>query len=410
MPADRPELDAAAARAVAAEAFSPCGTALWGLEAERIVYRREDLAARVPYSELCPLAGLMPGSGRVTLEPGGQVEISTAPAPDLDTALDALAADTAELDIRLRGMGLWAADLPVDAERPPRRILALPRYQAMEAYFDAAGGAGRWMMCNTAALQVNLSHDPADPGRRWQVMHAIAPLLVATFASSPGLDSAGRPWASLRQGIWQALDPGRTRAPRRAGRPEQAWADYVLAADVMLIRRPDQALPVRPGMPFAHWLHAGHPAGWPTVDDLRYHMSTLFPPIRPRGWLEIRVLDALPAAVREVAVLTVAAAARAEIAGELLARLPDTGAWWLPAARLGLADDQLAAAAALLFEITAKAMPLVTSRPERIAAVAEYRGNHVARRLQPWGGNIGHTRLGRTLVPQLDSRPLASVA
>ena len=409
MPACQRELDSDAARGIAAEAFAPAGTRQWGVEAERIVYLVGDPAGRVPYAELCPLQGLLPSGSRVTLEPGGQVEISTAPAPDLDAVLDGLATDTAELDAQLSSRGLRAVDRALDTARPPWRVLAQPRYQAMEAFFDGWGSAGRWMMCNTAALQVNLSHDPACSSRRWKVMHVIAPVLLATFANSPGLDRARRSWASLRQGIWQALDPARTCPPCLTGPPAEAWADYVLAADVMVITTGDGAIAMAPGMPFARWLREGHPAGWPTADDLRYHMTTLFPPVRPRGWLEIRVIDALPPRIREVAVLTVAAAAQEELAEELLGRLPDTRSWWSAAARAGLADDQLASAAATLFGITAKALPLVTSRPDRIEAVANYRSSHVLRRAQPWGGRITDAVLGLTQVPELDRLTLSAV-
>jgi glutamate--cysteine ligase len=408
MPALRPELDAHAARSVAAEAFLPAGRGLWGVEAERIVYRTDDPAVRVPPAELRLAGGPLPRSGRVTLEPGGQVEISTAPATDLDEVLDALQADIAELDRRLARAGLRAADCPLDAERPPQRVLTLPRYRAMEAFFDSAGPAGRWMMCNTAAVQVNLSHDPADPSRRWRVMHAIAPVLLAVFANSPGVDCGGRSWASLRQGIWSALDPGRTQAPDPAVPAARAWADYVLAADVMMIRVADEAVDVGPGLSFACWVRDGHPVGWPTADDLRYHMTTLFPPIRPRGWLEIRVIDALPPQVREIAVLIVAAAAQPQAAAALLRLLPDTTSWWLPAARLGLAHGGLAAAADALFEIADQTLPLVTHRPSRITAVREYRNSHVRHRRQPWDG-VMDPLPGRTRVPDLGHRRLLGV-
>ncbi len=409
MPTCQAELDVDTARGVTAEAFVAAGTRRCGLEVERIVHRVSDPAERVPYAELCSLEGLLPSGSRVTLEPGGQVEISTAPAPDLDALLDGLATDTAELDARLSSRGLRAVDRALDIARPPQRVLAQPRYQAMEAFFDALDDTGRWMMCNTAALQINLSHDPAGSSRRWQVLHAIAPVLLATFANSPGLDGARRSWASLRQGIWQTIDPARTSAPCLTGPPGRAWADYVLAADVMMIRTGRDAIAVPPGLPFARWLEQGHPAGWPTADDLRYHMTTLFPPVRPRGWLEIRVIDALPPQVREIAVLTVAAAAEEEVAGELLRRLPDTRSWWPAAARAGLADDQLASAAATLFDITARALHRLTSRPDRIRAVMDYRSSHVLPRVQPWGGSMADADLDLTGVPELDGMTLARV-
>jgi glutamate--cysteine ligase len=409
MPSCQAELDLDTARSLIAEAFVAVGTRRWGLEVERIVHRVGHPADRVPYAELSSLEGLLPSGSRVSLEPGGQIELSTAPTQDLDALLDGLATDTAELDSRLSSRGLRAVDRALDIARLPQRVLARPRYQAMEAFFDARGGAGRWMMCNTAALQINLSHDPADSSRRWQVLHAIAPVLLATFANSPGLDRAGRSWASLRQGIWQTIDPARTCAPCLTGPPRRAWADYVLAADVMMIRTGGDAIAVPPGLPFARWLRQGHPAGWPTADDLRYHMTTLFPPVRPRGWLEIRVIDALPPHIREIAVLTVAAAAQEERAGELLRRLPDTRSCWPSAARAGLADNQLASAAATLFDITARALPRVTSRPDRIKAVTDYRSSHVLPRVQPWGGSMTEAALDLTGVPELDAMALAGV-
>jgi len=409
MPSCQAQLDVDTARGLTAEVFVVTGTRQWGLEVERIVHRVGNLADRVPYAELGSLEGLLSSGSRVSLEPGGQVELSTAPTQDLDALLDGVAADTAELDTRLSSRGLCAVNRALDIARPPQRVLARPRYQAMEAFFDARGGAGRWMMCNSAALQINLSHDPADSSRRWQVLHAIAPVLLATFANSPGLDRARRSWASLRQGIWQTIDPARTSAPCLTGPPGQAWADYVLAADVMMIRTGGDAIAVPPGLPFARWLKQGHPVGWPTADDLRYHMTTLFPPVRPRGWLEIRVIDALPPYIREIAVLTVAAAAQEELADELLRRLPDTRSCWPAAARAGLADDQLAAAAATLFDITARALPRVTRRPERIKAVTDYRGSHVLPRVQPWGGSMTDAALDLTGVPELDAMTLAGV-
>ncbi len=121
------------------------------------------------------------------------------------------------------------------------------------------------------------------------------------------------------------------------------------------------------------------------------------------------MIDALPPRIAEIAVLTVAAAAQDELAGELLGRLPDTRSWWPAAARDGLADDQLASAAAILFDITARALPLVTRRPDRIRAVADYRTSRVLRRAQPWGGGMADAALGLTQVPELDRRTLSGV-
>jgi glutamate--cysteine ligase len=360
------------------------------VEAEWLLYDCRDPTARPEFPRLRALAeGSLPAGGTVTFEPGGQVEISTRPGADLDAVLDGLAADTRALGTLLAEAGCRGVPAGVDTLRAPRRILGRPRYQAMESFFDADRGAGRWMMCNTASLQVNVSHDSEDPDRRWRLLHRLAPVLIATFANSPGRDAAGEAWASMRQGIWWSMDRGRTRPPpERGGSPARAWAEYALAADVMLIRTGESALPLTPGFSFERWLLSGHSAGWPTRDDLLYHMTTLFPPVRPRGWLELRVLDALPASVREVAVLVVAAAVQPAAAAALERALPDTSWLWPAAARRGLAHPGLAAASSLLFEVAIEALPAVTGRAERIEAVAAYAGQYVARRRQPRDGTL----------------------
>ena len=119
------------------------------------------------------------------------------------------------------------------------------------------------------------------------------------------------------------------------------------------------ALP--PGTSFGSWMTAGHAIGWPTADDLRYHLSTLFPPVRPRGWLEVRVLDALPGWVRDVAVLTVAAACNADASRELRGRMPDTSGLWVAAARDGLGHPVLGEAARILFTVVADHLDSVTA-------------------------------------------------
>ena len=245
------------------------------------------------------------------------------PSVSADAVLDAADTDAAELRRRLGQAGLAAADLAVDTRRAPHRVLEIPRYVAMEQFFAAGGDAGRWMMCNTAALQVNISHDSQDADLRWRQAYQLGPVLIAAFANSPGLDRAGRRWESLRQGIWWSVDPTRTRPPCVRKGMHQAWLEYALGADVMLVRDlSGHVHPVPPGLSFARWLAEGHITGYPTADDLRYHLTTLFPPIRLRGWLELRMLDALPSRLREVATIVATAALSPDAGAELARRLP----------------------------------------------------------------------------------------
>ena len=145
---------------------------------------------------------------------------------------------------------------------------------------------------------------------RWRLAHQLGPVLVAAFAASPLRAGAATGWCSTRQRIWGVVEPGRTRsALGLAADPVEAWARYIMAARVMLLTGPDGAcLPVRHSSTFGDWVGGRGPvARHPTEADLAYHATTLFPPVRPRGWLEIRYLDALPAALWQVPVAVVAA-------------------------------------------------------------------------------------------------------
>ena len=179
----------------------------------------------------------------------------------------------------------------------PHRQLHQPRYDAMEAFFDGDGPAGRRMMCRTAALQVNVDDgaDDAEGERRWRLAHLIGPALSAAFATSPVAEGEPTGWASTRLATWLAIDPTRTAAApggrERLGRPTPS------TPTCMLIRRDDdrscrcaeRAAVRRPGSGDGHAARAGPP---PTTS------TTTSPPCSrrcgPAGWLEIRYLDALP--------------------------------------------------------------------------------------------------------------------
>jgi glutamate--cysteine ligase len=157
------------------------------------------------------------------------------------------------------------------------------------------------MMCGTASVQVCLdagddSDGPSGYRWRWRLLHALGPVLVAAFANSPLRDGKPTGWASSRQQVWARMDPGRTRPPRLDGDPRAAWVAYALDAELMCVRDVHSADWSAPrGLTLRDWVRAD---GWrlrrPTVDDLDYHLSTLFPPVRPRGHFELRMIDAQP--------------------------------------------------------------------------------------------------------------------
>jgi ergothioneine biosynthesis glutamate--cysteine ligase EgtA len=252
--------------------------------------------------------GVMPSGGLLTTEPGGQLELSSLPADSVAECVRATAADLAALRAAVADAGLELAGFGLDPFRPPRRVLDLPRYAAMEAFFDRGGPWGRQMMCGTASVQVSL--DAGDDGDghtgyrwRWQLLHAIGPVLVAAFANSPLREGRPTGWKSARQQVWTRMDPGRTKPPPLAGDADlpAAWAAYALDAQVMCVREDgsgDWSAP--PGLRLRDWLRgSGGSDGSaalraPTTEDLTYHLSTLFPPVRPRGHFELRMIDAQP--------------------------------------------------------------------------------------------------------------------
>jgi glutamate--cysteine ligase len=344
----------------------------------------------------------LPYGSRISYEPGGQIELSTAPLPRLG-AVPALADDARALGTALAqaGIGMVAIGLEPGARRA--RLLRSPRYDAMEAFFDADGDAGRTMMRSTAALQLNLDlGDPAAVARRWDLVHRIGPVLAAMFANSPFRDGRPSGWRSTRLAVWHAIDARRTRPVANGVDCRDAWARYALAADVMLVRRSDHDhAPVAPGLTFADWIEHGHPTGWPTVDDLEYHLTTLFPPVRPRGWLELRMIDALPApwsgvaaAVGTVLVDDPEAARCATLVTEPVRDR------WGDAARHGLADPALADAARACMKAARAVLARNGADAPLLDAAAEYDARFVSRGRTPADELLdGFARTGRLLPP-----------
>jgi gamma-glutamylcysteine synthetase len=197
----------------------------------------------------------------LAFEPGGQVELSLPPVagpahlgPQLEAAVAALGVDCASAGVRLVAS-------PVDS-RPESEIplqLISNRYVAMQRHFDSIGPAGRRMMRRTASTQLCLDWWSGAAGlEQWRLLNLAGPFLAAAFAHSAGPTS--------RLATWLEVDPSRTAFDDRLVRgddPVAAYADFAASATPFL----DAA-------------------------DLDQHLSTLFPPVRPRGrYLEVRFLD-----------------------------------------------------------------------------------------------------------------------
>ena len=357
---------------------------LVGTELEVLVAHGDRPGEVVPLDLLRALlgaAGPTPCGSSLTFEPGGQLELSSAALPGPSAARLALDADLAHVRTALRGSGLVLLPTAVDPFRLPYRQLQHPRYDAMEAFFAATGATqGPVMMTSTAATQVNLDTGatPAEAAARWRLLHDLGPVLVAAFANSPQHAGRRTGWKSTRQRVWQSIDAA-SLLPPLGEDPVAAFADYALDAPLMMRQRAGDDWSVRPGPTFRDWVE-GRLGDLPTEDDLAYHLTTLFPPVRPRGWFEVRYLDSLPdpwwaapAAVLTALLDDPAAGAVATAACTPVARR------WEDAARVGLDDPALAAAALTCFTAALDALPRLGADPELTALVAAYTDRYVAR-------------------------------
>ena len=302
-------------------------------------------------------------AARVSFEPGGQLELSPSPR----ASVVALVSDVDGLLGRIRAAlardGLAVAVAGVDPWRSADELglqLETDRYMVMQHHFDAIGPAGRRMMRQTASLQVCIDLLPGRAGRRqWLAANVVGPALAAAFRNPPTPDN--------RTAIWLDVDPSRTGfdgAQLDDRSPAEAYTAFALRAEAMPLPRQDDDTPLPFRRPFRDW--TASPGTRPDTADVAHHLTTLFPPVRPRGYLEIRYLDAqdpagIGAAVALIAVLCADMQAR-ECAIEIAGDVPRLGEFWRRSADVGLADRALRGQAVDMVEMAAVRASAVARR------------------------------------------------
>ncbi|ELS58350.1 ergothioneine biosynthesis glutamate--cysteine ligase EgtA [Streptomyces viridochromogenes] len=369
-----------------------------GVEVEWLVHelRRPQLPVTPERLEAAYAAlRTVPLRSALTVEPGGQLELSSPPAASLMECIGTVSADLDAARAVLRRHGLGLVGIGNDPWHSPRRFLRQPRYDAMETYLDRAGPAGRAMMCTSASVQVCLDAGHEEPGplghgRRWWLAHQLGAVLVAAFANSPLAGHEPTGWLSTRQLLWMEIGAGRAGAPPLDGDPRAAWARHVLDAPVMCVRRDAGPWDVPDGLTFREWTRSRAPRP-PTHEDLDYHLTTLFPPVRPRGHLELRMIDAQPGEDGWIVPLAVTAAlfddpeatetayrAVKPLAERALALPAPHNPLWIDAARSGPADPELREVALECFAAALDALPRLGATAKVTDAVAAYRDRYVS--------------------------------
>ena len=256
------------------------------------------------------LIGLKGPNSSVTLEPGGQLELSGQLCADLfcnykDFSRHIIHTVQAcdNLGLVLVGLGTQPFSRLEEIEWTPKA-----RYDIMGPYMLKTGDMGQRMMKQSAGLQVNLDFsDETDCMRKLRLAQALAPLLYGLFANSPLMDGQPSGFLTSRGEIWSRTDTDRTGLLSFLDNPAAGFADYVeyaLGVPMYFIVRAGRYLDLtREPFPFRAFLESGHAGHQAIMADWDMHLSTLFPEVRLRPQIEVRCADSLPSQL----VLTVAA-------------------------------------------------------------------------------------------------------
>jgi len=235
----------------------------------------------------------------ITLEPGGQLELSGAPVGtvhevcgEIDRHLADLAPASARCGFQWLSLGYHPWAMPEQLPWVPKR-----RYVVMREYFPQVGGRGLDMMRRTATVQVNLDYaSEEDAMRKLRVGLMLSPVVTAIFANSPLAEGKLSGVLSERARVWLDTDPARTGLLPALQRPGARFADYVewaLDVPMYLFFRGGETV-TNTGQTFRSFWHEGFQGHRATEEDWRLHLNTLFPEVRLQNTLELRGADAVP--------------------------------------------------------------------------------------------------------------------
>jgi glutamate--cysteine ligase len=236
----------------------------------------------------------------ITLEPGGQLELSGEQCGTIHCTQEELATHVrevvtvgSELGIAFLGLGMQPVSRVEEIEWVPKQ-----RYRIMGPYMTRVGTLGQRMMKQTATVQANIDYaDEADAMLKMRVGMGVAPLLNAMFANSSVSDGDLNGYMSYRGHIWTDTDAARCGLLPFVFRENAGFADYVeWALDVPLyfILRRGRYVSDVTGIPFRRFLAEGAAGERATLDDWNLHLTTLFPEVRLKGYIELRSADSQP--------------------------------------------------------------------------------------------------------------------
>ncbi len=248
------------------------------------------------------LIGLTRNGANVSLEPGGQLELSGAPLETIHQTCDETNQHLAEVKsvadrIGAGFIGLGAAP---DWSHQDMPMMPKGRYRLMTEYMGKVGTHGTQMMYRTCTIQVNLDFaSEADMVKKLRVALALQPVATALFANSPFFDGKKNGHQSWRSRIWRDLDAARTGTLPFVFEPGfgfEAYVDYALKVPMYFVYRDGKYIDAR-GQSFLDFLDGRLPAlpgEIPTLSDFADHLTTIFPEARLKKFIEMRGADGGP--------------------------------------------------------------------------------------------------------------------
>ncbi|MEL7461906.1 MAG: glutamate--cysteine ligase [Pseudomonadota bacterium] len=255
-----------------------------------------------PVEESGNIIGLVKDGANVSLEPGGQLELSGAPLETIHQTCDEVNAHLEEVksvadEIGAGFIGLGAAPHWTHDDMP---MMPKGRYRLMTDYMDRVGTMGKSMMYRTCTVQVNLDFgSEADMVKKLRVALALQPVATALFANSPFFDGKPNGHRSWRSRVWRDLDADRTGMLPFVfddGFGFDAWVDYALGVPMYFVYRDGAYIDAR-GQSFRDFLAGRLPAlpgEVPTLSDWADHLTTIFPEARIKRFIEMRGADGGP--------------------------------------------------------------------------------------------------------------------
>ena len=255
-----------------------------------------------PVEENGKVIALTGADGSVSLEPAGQFELSGAPLENLHQTcaetgrhLQQVKAVGDRLGLGFLGLGMWP-----DKARADLPVMPKGRYDIMRRHMPRVGSLGLDMMLRTCTIQVNLDYaSEADMAKKFRVGLALQPLATALFANSPLTEGKPNGFLSFRSHIWSDTDGARTGMLPfvfEDGFGYERYADYMLDVPMYFVYREGRYIDAA-GLSFRDFLKGELsvlPGEKPTLDDWNDHLSTAFPEVRLKSFLEMRGADGGP--------------------------------------------------------------------------------------------------------------------